>query len=161
MKASLGTQLRHLIELLDGAVQAAYLNAGLDYRPRYTPVMRALMAREPATIGHIAESAGISQPATTQTIALMIREGLLLAETGARDGRQRLIRLSPRGKALLPQLQLCWQATAGAAASLEQDLPFPLSELLGQAIAALEHQSYGARIRSAREALEQRDTLQE
>ena len=33
MKQGLGTQLRHLIELLDGAVQQAYADAGLDYRP--------------------------------------------------------------------------------------------------------------------------------
>ena len=37
MKSTQGTQLRHLIELLDGAVGAAYEAAGLDYRPRYTP----------------------------------------------------------------------------------------------------------------------------
>ena len=32
MKQGLRTQLRHLIELLDGAVQQAYADAGLDYR---------------------------------------------------------------------------------------------------------------------------------
>jgi DNA-binding MarR family transcriptional regulator len=151
MKRSLGTQLRHLIELLDGAVGHAYEEAGLAYRPRYTPVMRALMEREPATIGHIAAVAGISQPAATQTIALMIREGIVSAAAGAQDGRQKLIRLTEQGHALVPKLVLCWQATAGAAASLEAECR--LSETVACAIDALGAKSYGERIREARAAL--------
>ncbi len=148
MKRSLGTQLRHLIELLDGAVGAAYEEAGLAYRPRYTPVMRALMQAEPATIGHIAAAAGITQPAATQTVALMIKEGLVTAEAGTLDGRQKLIRLSADGRALLPKLQACWQATAAAAASLEAECG--LSATVEAAIEALAARSYGDRIRTAR-----------
>ena len=152
MKPGLGTQLRHLIDLLDGAVGAAYEEAGLDYRPRYTPVMRALMAGAPRTIGQVAEAAGITQPAATQTIALMLKAGLLASEPGALDGRQKMISLSAQGRALLPQLQQCWQATAAAARSLDADLPYPLSDALANAIAALERQPFGARIRAARGA---------
>ena len=150
MKPGLGTQLRHLIDLLDGAVGAAYDEAGIDYRPRYTPVMRALMQAEPRTIGQIADTAGITQPAATQTIALMLKAGLIVSEPGALDGRQKMIRLSDAGRALLPRLQQCWQATAAAARSLDADLPYPLSDALAHAIAALEAQSFGARIRAAR-----------
>ena len=150
----MGTQLRHLTELLDGAVAASYIEAGLDYRPRYTPIVRALLKHEPATIGAIAEAANITQPAATQTVALMIKAGLLEAEAGARDGRQKLIKLSPQGHAMLPQIRACWQATAAASASLEAELPYPLAELLDTAIAALSAKPMGARIREARAATE-------
>jgi DNA-binding MarR family transcriptional regulator len=150
MTPTLGTQLRHLIELLDGAVEAAYLENGLAYRPRYTPVMRALMASDTCTIGQIAEAAGITQPAATQTVGRMIKEGLVSAATGVQDGRQRLVRLTAQGRALLPQLQRCWQATAEAARSLEAELPFPLSDTLAGASAALAAKSFGERIREAR-----------
>jgi DNA-binding MarR family transcriptional regulator len=150
MKPGLGTQLRHLIDLLDGAVGAAYEEAGLDYRPRYTPVMRALMQGEARTIGQIAESAGITQPAATQTIALMLKAGLIVSQPGALDGRQKMISLSAQGQALLPQLQQCWQATAAAARSLDQELPYPLSDALANAIAALQRQPFGERIRASR-----------
>ena len=151
MKRSLGTQLRHLIELLDGSVSQAYEEAGLAYRPRYTPVMRALMEREFVTIGDIATVAGITQPAATQTIALMIREGIVTAEAGAHDGRQKLIRLTEQGHALVPKLVLCWQATATAAASLEEQCQ--ISEAVESAIDAIEKKSYIERIREARIAL--------
>ncbi|NGZ86855.1 MarR family winged helix-turn-helix transcriptional regulator [Duganella aceris] len=149
MKQGLGTQLRHLIELLDGAVQQSYVDAGLDYRPRYTPVMRALAQQQSATIGELAELAGITQPAATQTVALMKKEGLLLVAADGADGRQRMVRLSPQGAALLPQLQACWKATKRAADSLDADLPFPLSDCLAQAITVLEQRPFGERIRAA------------
>lgn len=154
MRATHGTQLRHLIELLDGAVTAAYEEAGLDYRPRYTPVMRALMNSEPATIGAIAELAGITQPAATQTVALMVKDGLVASAPGEQDARQRLISLTAQGRALLPALQRCWQATAIASANLEAELPFSLAEVLDRTIAALTAKPFGERIREARAELE-------
>ena len=152
MKQGLGTQLRHLIELLDGAVEQAYVEAGLDYRPRYTPVMRALAAQEALSVGDIAAHAGITQPAATQTVALMVKQGLLRVEPGKADGRQKMVRFSEAGRALLPQLEQCWQATAAAAASLDAQLASPLSDALAQAIGALQEQSFGERIRHARNA---------
>lgn len=149
MKQGLGTQLRHLIELLDGAVEQSYLDAGLAYRPRYTPVMRALIAHEPLTIGEIAARAGITQPAATQTVALMIKEGLLVASAGKLDGRQKMVKLSEAGRAMLPRLEACWKATAAAAASLDAQLPYPLSEALANAIDVLDKESFGERIRKA------------
>ena len=41
---TLGTLLRNLSETLDRAVEEAYRDAGLSYRPRYTPVFRALLS---------------------------------------------------------------------------------------------------------------------
>ncbi|PTL85029.1 MarR family winged helix-turn-helix transcriptional regulator [Vitiosangium sp. GDMCC 1.1324] len=153
MHRGLGTQLRHLIDLLDGAVGQAYEAEGLPYRPRYTPVIRTLMQREPLTIGQIAEASGITQPAVTQTLALMVKEGLVSSEPGPVDGRQRLIRLTDAGRELLPRLQMHWQATASAAASLDAELPMPLSRILESAIEALEAKSFGERIAEARARL--------
>jgi hypothetical protein len=64
-----------------------------------------------------------------------------------------VIRLSARGQQLLPQLRLCWQATRIAADSLDDDMPYPLSDALANAIAALQTKPFGARIRTARAAL--------
>ncbi|MGZ3184467.1 MAG: MarR family winged helix-turn-helix transcriptional regulator [Telluria sp.] len=153
MNRTLGTKLRHLIDLLDGAVNAAYGEAGLSYRPRYTPVLRALLAREPATIGELAEAAGITQPAATQTVGLMHKDGLLSIEPGA-DARRKLVRLSPAGRALVPELERCWRVTNAASAALEAELGYPLSRLVDEAIAALEQQPFSVRLRAARASLD-------
>jgi MarR family transcriptional regulator, organic hydroperoxide resistance regulator len=146
MHRGLGTQLRHLIELLDGAVADRYAEVGLGYRPRYTPVMRALIEQEPQTLGQIAQHAGITQPAATQTVALMAKEGWVSVEAAASDARQRVISLTEQGRSALPKLQACWQATRRAADELDAELSVPLSQVLGEAITALEKRSFGERI---------------
>ena len=153
MKQGLGTQLRHLIDLLDGDVAQQYKDAGLAYRPRYTPVMRALQGVESASIGQIAAAAGITQPAATQTVGLMKKEGLVVVEPGA-DGRQRRVALSAAGRDLLPALETCWAATRAAADDLDAQLATPLSRCLADAIAALQDKPFHTRIREARARLE-------
>jgi DNA-binding MarR family transcriptional regulator len=153
MKPGLGTQLRHLLELLDGAVDAAYVEAGIATRPRYTPVFKALAEKEPSTLGQIATAAGITQPAATQTIALMVKDGLVTAKAAPDDGRQRLVRLTKKGRELYPQMQACWAATKLAAESLDDDTPQPLSEALASAIAALQARPFEQRIATARARL--------
>ena len=149
MTQTLGTQLRHILELLDGAVAQEYAELGMGYRPRYTPVLRALVAAEPSTVGEIATAAGITQPATTQTVSLMI-EDHLIEEVPANDGRKKLLRLTEQGRALLPRLQEAWEATAAAAGSLDYELPAPLSGVVGAAIEALAQKSFEQRIREAK-----------
>ena len=149
MKRGLGTQLRHLVELLDGAVAEMYRREGIHYRPRYFPVMQALTSHGPLSITGIAQAAGITQPAATQTVALMVREGLLASTQSEADSRQKVIKVTSHGEDLLPRLQACWDAVAAAANVLDSDLPFPLSELLDLAIEALKHNSFDSRIQAA------------
>lgn len=143
----LGTQLRHLIELLDDGVSEANDYADMHYRPRYTPIVRALAGGEALTIGQLAEAARISQPAATQTIAVMVRDGFVEVASGAADARQRVVSLSAHGRELLPRLQRAWQATERAAAGL--DAESALSAAVGAALAALARQSFAQRIADA------------
>lgn len=148
---SLGTQLRHLIELLDDGVSAANDYAGIGYRPRYTPIMRALADGQSLMIGQLADAAGISQPAATQTIAVMLRDDLVEVAAGSVDARQRVVSLSRRGRALMPHLDRAWLATDRAAAGL--DAESALSAAVAAALAALDRQSFGARIAQALEQM--------
>ena len=150
MKVGLGTQLRHIIELLDGAVAESYKNAGIDYRPRYTPVMKSLMILGTCTINELATNAGITQPAATQTVKLMMKADLILVTANEEDGRQKLIQLSAHGKSLLPTLQQCWQATNSAALSLDEELGVSFSEVLSDVIAALDKKPFLTRIEESK-----------
>jgi len=143
----LGTQLRHLIELLDDGVSQANDYAGLDYRPRYTPVMKALAGGAALTIGQLADAARISQPAATQTVAVMARDGLVDVAAGEADARQRVVALSAQGRALLPTLQRAWRATDRAAASL--DAESGLLQAVAAALSALDREPFARRIAAA------------
>jgi DNA-binding MarR family transcriptional regulator len=146
-KRTLGTALRHLLELLDGDVEAVYREEGLNYRPRYTPIMRALASAQAIAIRDLAATAGISHSAASQTVAKMKAAGIIDKVAGE-DGRERAVKLTRRGKALLPRLQVRWAATNAAADELDRELSTRLTECIEEAIAALEARPFKQRIRS-------------
>lgn len=152
-QAGLGTQLRTLLELLDGELEAIYVAEGLDYRPRFTPVLRALLDDAPLTVGQIAAKAGISQPAATQTLNLMLARDWVAPQTDPADARRRLYAPSAKAREALPCLQAIWATTGGAAKTLDAELSMPLSALLDEAIAALRRRSFPQRRRDAAAAL--------
>ena len=147
--ATLGTLLRALLDQLDPAVEQAYRDLQLDYRPRYTPVLRTLMAQGPCRIKDLASACGLSHSARSQTVAAMVRDGWLHASSGD-DGRERILQLSPRAQRAMPALQAQWQATAVAARSLDADLGQPLEQVLRDALAALAQRPFAQRLQDAR-----------
>src|SRR3546814_21177341 len=100
-RSGLGTRLRLLVAALDGAVEQAYRDAGLNFRPRFYPYFRLLMARGSASVGECVPALGLTQPAAPQTLPMMVRPGPPAPAPGrARRGR----RFPPtvRPPALLP-----------------------------------------------------------
>ena len=151
---TLGTLLRHLIDVLDGAVEQTYARSGLDYRPRYTPVMRALIDLGPASIRAISLHAGITHSAVSQTVSQMTKQGLVSLQAGA-DAREQIVSPTPAAKAMVPLLKRQWAATNAAAQALDDELSAPLSTLLHEAIEALERCSFSERIELASARLKQ------
>lgn len=141
----LGTLMRHLLELLDGDVEKVYRAARLDYRPRFTPVMRALRDLGPVSIKEIASHAGVTHSAASQTVAEMRRKRLVVVSAAA-DGRARTVAMSGEAERLLPRLEELWARTTAAAAALDSELPMPLGQILTCAIAALERRPFATRI---------------
>ena len=145
---TLGTLLRHLIDLLDGEVEAAYEAADLAWRPRYTPVLRVLMNRGAQSIKAIAGEIGISHSAVSQTVTQMVKDELVMLKPGA-DARERIVILTDKTERMIPSLQRQWAAVNQAAETLDQELSAPLSGVVKEAIAALTDQPFGQRIQAA------------
>lgn len=149
---TLGTLVRRLIELLDDEVESAYAAAGLAWRPRYTPVLRALMRLGPMSIKAVALDIGVSHSAVSQTVSRMAKDGLVALKPGA-DARERIVVLTAKTETLIPALERQWAATNIAADQLDAELSAPLSEVLSEAIAALRQRPFGERITTAVETL--------
>jgi DNA-binding MarR family transcriptional regulator len=144
----LGTQLRHLLESLDGAVAEVYRGLGMPgFRPRYTPILRVLATGGPQSIRDLAKATSVTHSAASQTVAQLAREGYVELEPG-QDARQRIVHLTPAARSVLPKVEAEWAATTAAASQLEDELPFSLSELLAATTAALERRSFRERIAS-------------
>ncbi|MFI0417681.1 MarR family transcriptional regulator [Spongiactinospora sp. 9N601] len=149
-REAVGTLLRHLLELLDGDLADRYGSAGLDdYRPRYSPIIRALAAEGPMPIRDLARSVGVTHSAASQTVRLMTRSGLLALEPGT-DARTRVASLTARAKGLLPFIEADWAATAAAMRELDTELPMPLGDVLVAAVRALHRRPLRERLDDGR-----------
>ena len=150
----LGTRLRHVLEILDGDVARFLADIGLDgYRPRYSPVVRALLARGPLAIRDLAGEMRVTHSAASQTVAQMHRAGFVHLEPGA-DARQRIVSLTAKTRDLLPLIEAEWTATTEAAEALEAELPYSLRALLDAIVEALERKPFRQRIEETAAARE-------
>ena len=156
----LGTLLRHLLDLLDGDVQRVYDELGLDYRPRYTPVVAALLDLGPSSIQDIARAARITHSAASQTVAQMAEKGLVNVRRG-HDLRRRVVHVSRKLEQMLPTLRRQWAIAAAAAAALDAELPTGVAAVANAAIEALERVPFKARMRTAGRARRVRRSQEE
>ena len=148
--AAVGTLLRHVLELLDGDVARVYQEQGLpEYRPRFSPAVRALLAQGPLPVRDLAAALGVTHSAASQTAAQMARAGLVTHTPDPHDARRRLVELTDRAHALLPRIQAEWNATAAAMRELDAELAMPLADLLAQVSRAVERRPFGLRIAAA------------
>jgi DNA-binding MarR family transcriptional regulator len=144
----LGTLLRQLLERLDRDVENAYRERRLDFRPRYTSIVRLLIQREALRVGEIVAQTLVSQPSISATLAAMQRDGLITSSKGE-DGRARVITLTSKARAMIPALQEQWRITAAAAESLNRDLGLNLEQLVSTALEQLDRDSFHDRMAAA------------
>jgi DNA-binding MarR family transcriptional regulator len=143
---AVGTLLRHALELLDGDVAKVYGELGLaEYRPRFSPVVRAVLAGGPMSIRDLAQAVGVTHSAASQTVTQLVRAGLVALEPGA-DARQRIVHLTPKVLSLLPTIEAEWTATVAAMRELDAELPMPLADLLAELVTALHRRPFRTRI---------------
>ena len=143
----LGTLLRHLTDLVDRGSERHYASTGIAFRPRYTPILRAL-GDGPLTVSEICERASVTQSAVSQTLNLMERDGLIHRAPGE-DRRSRTVSLSAAGERLYPRMVAQWDRRFAAIEALEAEIEHPLRTILEEAITALERKSFTQRITEA------------
>jgi DNA-binding MarR family transcriptional regulator len=147
VKPGLGELLRYVSELVDQGAEAQYRALNLSYRARYTPVLRAISAGA-ETITDITARTHLTQGAISQTIGLMVTDGIV-ARHGLEDGRKSGVHLSRQGKKLLKTLEPQWRLTFAAIEALEKEIGHPLLRVLEDAASALERQDFAARLKAA------------
>jgi len=141
----LGELLRHLGDLVDRGSEARYEEIGLDYRPRYTPILRAIEAGA-TTVNDITQASHLSQGAVSQTLGLMAETGLITRHA-LPDGRKSEVRLTDAGKTLMERASRQWSVIFSTLDELEAEIGHPLRAVLNDAVTALKQRSFAQRLR--------------
>jgi len=147
----LGEMLRYLSELVDSGSEKTYHDLPVNYRSRYTPVLRAIVAGA-TTVSEIKAVTFLTQGAVSQTVALMEQDGILKRKPLA-DARKSALQLTPAGRTALSSLELHWQAIFMSVSALEKETGVPLMESLEKTIHALSVRNVEERIQEAKAEL--------
>ena len=147
----LGELLRYVGELVEWGADEHYRALNLNYRARYTPVLRALHVGA-KTVTDITVRTHLTQGAISQTVALLESDGLI-SRRALNDARKSGIQLTAAGRTLVAKLERHWVATFAAIARLEEEIGYPLRQVLEVAAQALERQGFSARVTAAKATL--------
>jgi DNA-binding MarR family transcriptional regulator len=144
--AAFGTRLRRLSERLDREVEAIYRANGVDFQPRWFPVVTALAQQEEASVGELAAMIGITHAAISQVRGELIAAGLIRTKADRADKRRQLLALSAKGQRYAGTLAPLWRAIAAATDGLLAEGAPSLLEQMGKLEAALDAQSMIERV---------------
>jgi MarR family transcriptional repressor of mepA len=106
---AISTRLQRLSEQLrkDGAL--IYKEFGIDFEPKWFPVMLTLHHKKELSIVEIANEIGYTHPSTISLLKELKKKQLILSKKDKQDERKRLIEVTAKGEALVEQMKPVWE----------------------------------------------------
>jgi DNA-binding MarR family transcriptional regulator len=139
-------QLRLVQAEMDSDVARLYSEAGIKgLKPSFVMELLRLEAGGPMTIAQLAASVQRTHSAESQKVAAMRTAGLVRTTPGP-DGRSKYVVLTAKSRALVGRLAAEWRATEAAVTELDEELPYSLSRVTTDLVAALERRSFHDRV---------------
>lgn len=101
----LGSRLKRLGDRLQTEAGAILQAMDIPVQPAQQPLLAVLRREGPRTVGAIAQHLRISQPTATRALQALVEQGLVEVSKEGRDGRHKLLSLTPAGEALMDRLE--------------------------------------------------------
>ncbi|MBN9380978.1 MAG: MarR family transcriptional regulator [Chitinophagaceae bacterium] len=113
---AIATRLQRLSERLrkDGAL--IYKAYGIDFEPKWFPVIYTLYYKPLLSVVEIASEIGYTHPSTISLLKELEKQRLIRSRRDKVDERKRLLQLTEKGKALVAQVQPVWKVMTAAIA---------------------------------------------
>ena len=102
---AIGSRLRLLSERLAKDAAQVYRHYGLDFEPRWFPVLYALMEKDGQSVSELTEATSQSQVSISQIVKAMAAHDLVRLASSPADGRKTVVRLTTAARARLPALR--------------------------------------------------------
>ncbi|HCA10064.1 MarR family transcriptional regulator [Chryseobacterium sp.] len=105
---AISTRLQRLSEQLrkDGAL--IYKSFGIDFEPKWFPVIFTLHHKTMLSVVEIANEIGYTHPSTISLLKELEKQKLIQSKKDKHDERRRLIVLSPKGIELIEKMKPVW-----------------------------------------------------
>ncbi|WP_018630099.1 MarR family winged helix-turn-helix transcriptional regulator [Niabella aurantiaca] len=115
---ALATRLQRLSESIRKQGFEVYRACGIDFDPKWFPVIYALHKKTRLSVVALAQEIGYTHPSTISLLKELDKEKLVRSQKDPGDDRKRLLLLSSRGRALVAQMQPLWQVLIQAITQL-------------------------------------------
>jgi DNA-binding MarR family transcriptional regulator len=106
---AIATRLQRLSENLRKDGSLIYKAYGVEFEPRYFPVIFVLHAKPLLSIVQLADEIGYSHPSTITLLKDLEKRGFVESKKDQHDERKRMVRLTPKGRTLVKRIQPVWQ----------------------------------------------------
>ncbi|HTH83751.1 MAG TPA: hypothetical protein VL490_12495 [Mucilaginibacter sp.] len=144
---AIATRLQRLSEQLRKDGLLIYKAHGIDFEPKWFPVMYTLHLKSVLSVVEVATEIGYSHPSTIVLLKELEKLKLIRSLKDKTDERKRLVQLTDKGKQLIEQMKPVWQVMIDAATQLthtQNNLMKAMAEVEEQ----LEIQSFYQRAKS-------------
>jgi DNA-binding MarR family transcriptional regulator len=115
---AVATRLQRLSDQLRKEGQLIYKANGIDFEPKWFPVIYTLHLKPVLSVTEIATEIGYSHPSTISLLKELEKQKLIRSKKDRTDERKRLLLLTEKGKTLIAQMQPVWKKMAAALADL-------------------------------------------
>jgi DNA-binding MarR family transcriptional regulator len=138
--------MREIFDRMDASIAEVYAELGIvGVRPRFSMAIMFLEGG-PLSIRELSHEVNVTHSEMSQTVSAMKKDGLIRSAPGT-DARNRMIELTPAGRALIEPLRAEWYATEAVLAELDAEVPYALGQLISDLRAALDRRSFTERLR--------------
>ncbi|NOW98212.1 MarR family winged helix-turn-helix transcriptional regulator [Mucilaginibacter sp. SG564] len=115
---AIATRLQRLSDQLRKDGVLIYKANGIDFEPKWFPVIYTLHLRSVLSVVEIANEIGYTHPSTISLLKELEKVKLIRSKKDKTDERKRLIQLTPKGQELIEQMKPVWDVMIAALTEL-------------------------------------------
>lgn len=111
---AISTRLQRLSDQLrkDGA--ALYKAYGIEFEPKWFPVIYTLHHKQVLGVVELASEIGYAHPSTISLLKELEKHKIIRSKKDKKDERKRLVQLTPKGEELIIKMKPVWQVMVTA-----------------------------------------------
>jgi DNA-binding MarR family transcriptional regulator len=144
----IATRLQRLSDRLRKDGLSIYKDHGIDFEPKWFPVIFSLHVKPLMSVVELAHEIGYTHPSTISLLKELEEQNLIRSVKDTKDERRRLIQLTNKGAALIERMKPVWEVMITAITALV-DTKNNLMKAIVEAEEQLEKQSFLQRARAS------------
>ncbi len=145
---AIGARMRRLTDIFSRDVAILYKEHHLDFEAKYFVLFYLIAQKDGIGIMEIADELSLTHPAIIHLAKELEKKGYIQSVKSATDSRKRLLKISKKGKAALPEFKKVWNKIEKLNAQLMEKQQNHLLKAIAEMEEILDEKSYYKRFKN-------------